>query len=71
MVNDKELGQIYARVPLVYAAGVAPGVIVIVKPSLIAYQFDLSQTIFIKPCVMPSCVMFTAVGSAVCPKKAT
>lgn len=36
MVNDKELGQVYARVPFIYAAGVAPGVIVIVKPSLIA-----------------------------------
>ena len=32
MVNDKELGQIYARVPFVYVAGI----IVIVKPSLIA-----------------------------------
>lgn len=31
MVNDKELGQTYVRVPFVYVAGVVPGVIVTVN----------------------------------------
>ena len=67
-INIKQIkGTDISQPPLRYYAVVVAGVIVTAKESFIAQQLDLPHTTLNNPCVIPSEVIVTAVGTAVCP----